>query len=260
MVDATGSVVNDGPATSGWQAESWRLTSFVTPGTLVSEPNWWSELVGEPPDVRTSNPKQGVLREQGTYQGGTLVLGVQFNRIDWILAPQVSDGDAVGERPPSLGSLSQSMGIFGPLARRWLELSPPTSRLALGAVLFQPAEHPQEAYRLLGAYVPSLRLDSEGCSDLLYQINRPRMSAVHNGLRINRLMKWSAASYRLTRLAIAPEPQQFSQIELYLVARVELDINTAVEFGSGLPSAELPQIFDEMARMGFEIAQRGDTP
>ncbi len=247
------------PANPGWQAESWRLTAFVETGSQVAEPNWWTALVGEPPETRVSNPRQGLLQEQGAYEGGTLILGVQPGRIDWHFTATPSQQDVPTAPASLLGSPSESMGPFRPLAVRWFELSPPIIRLAVGGVLLQPVDRREAAYRVITSYVPGLNLESPDCSDFLYQINRPRSSTVHPGFRINRLTKWSAAATMLLQVTL-PAPIPLSQQELYVTARLELDINTAADFTSELSRSELPALFDELVKFGLEITERGDVP
>ncbi len=242
-----------------WQAESWRLTAFLSASSQISEPSWWTDLVGEPPETRVSNPRQGLLQEQGGYCGGTLILAIQPGRVDWQFTAVPIQGEESVNADPLLGPALEALENFRPLALRWLELSPPITRLAVGAILLQTVVDREEAYRLITRYVPGLRLDSEGCKDFFYQINRPRLSTAHSQLRINRLTKWSAATAGLVRVGL-PTPSIVSRVELYLGARLELDISTAEDSNTQLSATDLPALLGELINLGLEIADRGDTP
>src|SRR3989338_5792662 len=50
-----------------WEVETLRLTAFPAPSTQIGEGDWWTSLLGEPPDKRTSSPKKGVLQEEGSF-------------------------------------------------------------------------------------------------------------------------------------------------------------------------------------------------
>jgi hypothetical protein len=44
------------------------------------------------------------------------------------------------------------------------------------------------------------------------------------------------------------------------VCRLELDINTAEDFVGELPHEPLPDLFQELTKLGLEIATQGDIP
>jgi hypothetical protein len=249
------------PAPVGWQAESWRLTAFLGPQGQIREPTWWADLTGQSPESRIANPRQDLFQEHGSYGGGTLTLTTQPGRVDWHLnASPAQSNELPGMRV--LGSVLESLDAFRPLALRWLEMAPSIIRLAVGGVLLTPVGDRQEAHRLLTTYVPGLRLDSENCSDFLYQINRPRASIVRTDLLINRLTKWSADEFNLLRFAVqAPSAVlPVSPVQLYIAARLELDLSTAADSTSEFTASELPALFGELVNLGLEIAERGDIP
>jgi hypothetical protein len=106
--------------------------------------------------------------------------------------------------------------------------------------------------------VPGLRLDT-GCSDLLYQINRPRPSMLGGGLTINRLSKWSAAALQVVQIDATRTPgASVRPIAEFLTAQLELDISTVP--GERLPSrpSELSEVYEELVDLGLEIAPKGD--
>lgn len=247
------------PPISAWQVERLRLTAFPPPMTKISQPPWWADLVGYPPETVVSRPKVGLHREEGVFEGRKLFLQIQPERIDWILTPVVPE--EMPETPPSAGPFPDALKSFVNLMERWLEVCLPITRLAFGAVLFQPVADQRAGYVQIAKYLPSLKLDPD-TSDFLYQINRPRDSTSGvPGLRINRLTKWSIllfqgfdvtlAKKELTTVGYAVEES---------ACRLELDINTVPESAAELPRETLPRVSQELVHLGQEIATKGDIP
>ncbi len=241
------------------QAESVRLTAFLSPSVRVSEPTWWADLVGCQPDTRTSRPSRGELQEAGPLGDRTLLLSMQPGRVDWVLTPRQEEG--VLPQTKWIGLFPESLEAFDPLMTSWLGNCPRLVRLAFGAIVAEPVPDRVAGYRKLAEYLPAVHLDPERSYDFLYQINRPRDSSIVETLKINRLCKWSVTRFVPFMLTIASHAIQPIPIraEEY-VCRIELDINTAAEFVGELPSQTLPQLFEELRRLAIEIATRGDIP
>ncbi len=103
-------------------------------------------------------------------------------------------------------------------------------------------------------------IDPDGSSDLFYQINRPRPSATPiEGLRINRLTKWSVQIAQRLTVTLGPDGVVARTIGEEQACRLELDINTAPTFSGMLPVEHLEQLLREMIDLGREIAQQGDV-
>jgi hypothetical protein len=163
--------------------------------------------VGKLPEMRTVRPRQGGSQEEGAFGTGRLILRLESMRIDWLLTV-AGEQKSSGEDAPTIGAFPEVLRGFQELIERWfsLETCPSVIRLAFGAVLLQPVASLQHAYQQLGHYLPSMMSDPEGSSDFLYQINRRRDSTTGiAGLKINRLSKWSAASFMTMRFAGSPE-------------------------------------------------------
>ena len=251
------------PPLTAWETLGLRLTAFRAPEPLAQQPTWWQDVVGTPPEKVTSQPRLGLLTEEGPYGGGTLSLQVQADRVDWTLAGSVEQAVEVLE-PPSLGSFPDAVTVFVKPLLQWLTTCGPVNRLAFGAVLSQPADSREAGYARIADYLYRyVKIDPVGSSDFLYQINRPRESTVgFPGLRINRLNKWSVTL--LTRLRIAVTPQGATGVPSSAgqsACRLELDINSVPnESGADLPHDTLPQLLNELVALGQEIATRGDIP
>jgi hypothetical protein len=244
----------------GWQSQSWRLTAFLSSASPPTGVNWWTDVVGKEPDYRVDNLRQATRQETGAYKDGTLILIVQPGRIDWFYTAQPAPSEQ--EQPPdwrSFGSIGSSLESFRDVAVTWLKDAPALDRLAVGAVLEQPVQSRQEAYRIISGLVPGLRLD-ERASDFLYQINRPRTYGDSEDRTINRLSKWSAATLQIVQFELARESGgTIRPISEFLTARLELDVNTAPGGREIAEPGERLQLYDELVRLGLEIAEKGDV-
>ncbi len=241
-----------------WEVESLRVTAFLT--APVPEQKWWTELLGAEAESKTSNRRVQLQQEEGSFQGKKLNLLVRANRVDWVLAPQDDQAPQAGTLL-SLGTLPGPIDPFLDLMLRWLKLSPPVERLAIGAILLQPVADRRSGYREIAKYLPAVKLDAEGSSDFSYQINRRRRSTTGiPNLEINRLSKWSVAEFRFGALSVSPASVAFSEGEVIPALRLKLDVNTAPEFQGSLPENKLPNLLRELVDLTLEIAERGDVP
>jgi hypothetical protein len=241
------------------QTESLRLTAFLAPAAQGDQPTWWADLIGAQPETRTSKPSKGELQETGTVGERTLVLSVLPGRVDWFLGPRLEEG--VLRETRWAGRFPDALETFSQLMTRWLAVCPALVRIALGVVAHEPALDKPTAYRKLAQYLPSVTLDPDGSQDLLYQINRPRNSTVIEGLKINRLSRWSAAVFLSLRVEITGQQVQQQQARAgEHSCRVELDINTDPAIAGELPRPRLPEIFEELKDLAVELLTRGDVP
>ena len=180
-----------------WQAENVRLTVFPMPDATTRSTEWWQTVTDSQPDETTTNPKKGSALIQGAFDPGRLILKLESDRIDWVLAPAELEMEELAEAGelPTLGPAGEMIDAFSAIAEKWLALDdlPAIARIAFGAVLKHPETDRQAAYLRLPDYVP-VQVNPES-SDFLYQINlHPVPSATEiEGLLLNRLSKWSVA-------------------------------------------------------------------
>ena len=160
-----------------------------------------------------------------------------------------------------MGDAEESFAGFSTMFRNWLPEAPPVKRIAFGCNLLHPAETLEEANTLLQHYVRHLRVDPQVATDLLVQVNRPRDSTSGvAGLRINRLSKWSAASFQLALVTVRSDGPQTASEELGFAAQLQLDVNTALDFEGRLSGNTLTTVWDELVELAREIAREGDVP
>lgn len=255
-------VVPARPDVSSWLSQALRLTAFPTPDAQLGEVTWWADLTGAPPETRTSQPRKGIMQQEGPFQGGVLTVKTEPLRIDWVLGKStetIMEEDTM----PVLGRLTETLPAFADLMKRWFALQgvPPMNRLALGAVLIQPVDTKEEGYRRLSSYLHNVRVEPELSSDLLYQINRrrPSRTGIPN-LQINRLSKWSVALTVRRSIMAGPGGVSIAASEPVHACRLELDINTIPEYIGPLPSERRGELVDEFVDLSIEIAREGDIP
>jgi hypothetical protein len=242
---------------SAWQLEFARLIAFPAGPPSDIEQQWWRDLAsrhGEQPEDFASNRKKHFRDDRGILQGVMLALTVELDRVVWeVRSPGVVDSSG---NFPTIGPYREKIDWFVELIGPWLTSScPALVRLAFSAKMLQPAASVKEAYQVLAAHLPFVNLDSNP-NDFLLQINR-RMehSDVVDSLPINRVSTWSKLN-----VAILIEPGRPFTWPDRCYSALELDINTAPEKAEVLPHDSVPRLFRELASLGVEIAQRGDTP
>lgn len=245
------------PPIDAWQVASMRVTAFPSEVLPLERLSWWDDVVGFPPETVVSRPKTGQYQAYGEFEGRRLVLQIQPGRIEWSVNPVVKapeeDSDLLGPFPEVLTSLSK-------VAAPWLPQAPAMTRFAFGVVLVQPVDNARAGYVLIKKYLPGVVIDPEGSSDFFYQINRPRRSTTRiDGLRINRLTKWSVQLAQRVVMTLGADGVATRIMGEEAACRLELDINTAPGFDRVLPAEHLGALFQELIDLGREIAQKGDV-
>ncbi|MDP1713897.1 MAG: hypothetical protein Q8L41_04050 [Anaerolineales bacterium] len=249
-------IVKNKTGLSTWQAESLRVTCFPSSATELNTANWWQDVIGEQPENTVVRARDGFRQDEGTVNSRKVVLGIQPNRIDWLMRPNEEGGEL------TIGSFQDSLDSFLELMSRWFKISPSLRRLAFGVVLALPVDNRKSGYELIANFLPNVKLDPIGSSDFLYQINRTRNSQLSiSELEINRLSKWSVAKQGLARIDLLPE----ARVSLFpssdtFSSRLELDINTSADYKDDLPMNKIAGVFLELVDLAKEIALKGDIP
>lgn len=240
-----------------WQVESFRLTCFPSPITELDPTNWWRDVIGEEPENTVVRARERLRQDEGHVNDRKIVLGVQPIRIDWLMRPNEEEGKF------TIGPFQDSLVPFLEMTASWFKITPPIRRLAFGTILVLPVDSRQAGYKILGKYLPNVKIDPVGTSDFLYQINRPRNSELQiPELQINRLTKWSVLKRGTFGFELSPSTPVAALLPSSetLACRLELDINTSPEYNGDLPTDKLTAIFNELVDLTKEIALKGDIP
>lgn len=242
-----------------WNVEALRFTGFPVPSVNILQTTWWHDLIGQPPESELLQAKAGIKRVEGVIDIGKLILELTSQRIDWVLT-----GDDQNSSLPTqntFGEFDSALTGFSDLLNKWLQRSsvPNFHRIAMGGVFTFPVPDRAEGYRQMSRFLPDVKIDPEGSTDLLYQINRPRPSkAGIPDLNINRLTQWSVAPSFL--IPITPGIIKLEHKRQDFVCRLEFDINTTTDYAGELNGEQVRAIYPELFELAIEISQQGDRP
>ena len=246
---------------TGWDLQSLRATTFHPLGSSpIEDAQLWDDVVGERPLTVDSRPREGFARHVGELGDHQLMMVARADRIDWVLQPVPAPPSQPTATPPTFGSESTALRSFQGLVGKWLamESCPEITRLAFGAVMFSPVEDMESGLSELLEYTPLASVYSPECEDFLYQINRPRYAQAVQDVKINRLTKWSIMQFELISMEIAPGSQHIATTSSGLARRLEVDINTSTSIEPIVPKEGSATLFEELVRLGLEIAKEGD--
>lgn len=240
-----------------------RATTFIPNLSMddAIENTWWDETVDDKPDDEHIDRQNGVKEQKGSLNGNQLVMVSRPGRVDWTLGAAEGGSSNMSELP-ALGPLStETLDPFVDIVKNWLNECPPVNRLAFGANLGSMVADAKTGYEEIQPYLPAVKLDPQGVSDFLYQINRPIKSAVRQDIMINRLNRWMVMLLSTVGVAIEPPTSKAAaniQGQRH-ICRLDLDINTSL-LEDGVVKDDAYVIFKELVEHGREIASRGDVP
>ena len=243
-----------------WQVQGMRATTFHAPESapLVSE-HWWEAVIKEIPQQVVRRPREEVVHQSGVFEGRQLTLSGRPDRVDWNLQGMDSGLAQPMQETPTTDTFSAALDSLRGVAKGWLSVSPEATRLAFGAILLIWKENLASAYQELSRYLPNVNLHGVESPDFHLQINRPRTSKSLEGVRINRLTKWSVNQVGAVSIGIGAGRTRPTLVSgpRRLACRLELDINTAPESGEPFSRDDAVLLFSELTALGREIAGQG---
>ena len=247
---------------SEWELNAIRATTFVGPDFDVQPGiSWWNQVVGNDSEESRNRHSTGELQESGVFEGKRLALDIKPGRVDWNLSAMAGPPNELPEILPTIGPLDDVLPPFLRLTEKWLDLCPTVTRMAFGAVLIKPVPDRETGYSEIDTLLPDVKIDSENSFDFLYQINRPRTSSGISGLKLNRLTKWGVLATSLLQVAAGAGGARVQDTQHpRFFCRLELDMNTALEFSGDFSKHNTRSVFRELVDLGREIAEKGDIP
>src|ERR1700759_3529761 len=112
---------NDRVKLDRWDVGALRYSVFLGAKSKPDTSAWWAKVVGQPPESTFAEQRNGVRRDIGSVEFGTLHLISQPYRIDWQLLPI----DAMQPIPPfaqmnvpNIGSLVSVIDLFWSLLEK----------------------------------------------------------------------------------------------------------------------------------------------
>jgi hypothetical protein len=240
-----------------WLTLGVRLTVFPVEA-WTAPADLWEQVVGAPPETDQNLPRQGVRVQTGPWRDGGLQLTVSSDRFVWLAGPSPAPG---GLPDFDHWSVESVLPEFLEVTRPWLNsVDFGIKRIGFGLNSLISVQDRAAAYRLLAELVPSLRLvRPDTTTDLLFQINRPVSSgALGGGLRLNRLMKWSALFLARTEVQVTPQGAQTGPVLGRLYASLDNDVNTPAELSKRFEKEQLGVTYDELVQLAWENLEAGE--
>lgn len=241
---------------SKWLATSLRMTVFTIGENEFDSEFWWASVVGHDPDEKHEDNNNQKVTYQGSFEKGKLILEIYRidNRVNWLYSPNEAQFVLAGKMP-ILGPFLQMADRFAEYMHKWLSQEiPQINRIAFGAIVVRPADSRAQSYQMLSEYL-GIDFDVSSTSDLMYRINRRRVSDAVNGVTINRVATWSSHDFNV-ELA-----NQFGHLIKHFShynCRLELDINN-VPSQPNLDHSHLFRLFNEFIVLGKELSEKGDV-
>ena len=241
-----------------WKARSLRITLFLPSDAAPKAAKLeWEELTGAKPETVMNRGDQ--QSQEGPFPPGRLLLQKQLpGRLDIVYAgfPRAEEPE---DPVATLGAFEPAFETLRSVAHKLFDKLGSCVRLALGAEMVQPTETAMTAYRTLIGHMGSATFKTDGGSEFVYQMNRPRESRVLPGLLINRLTRWNAASWQPITFEVAGTAQVHKG-PAKVGALVTTDVNTDGDRLNALPPEKLVSLFDELRDLTIEIRDKGDVP
>lgn len=237
-----------------WQAQILRMTIFPLKQDIAESKSWFQESLGVEPEESISN-RSGLLQKI-KFSFGTVSCNSEVDRVHWQLEP---DPDKlILDEPSLIGGYEDTRKDFVEMAYKLLKNSacPEFYRLGFGCTLLLRVQDKILGYEELSKYLSDLRIDPQGSSDILYQINKFRTSKIISDLTINRLMKWSVIEIK--RMSLQVPRQSDKSLGQYI--QLELDINSANTYPKEISKDKSIDLFNELVDYASEIAVVGDVP
>ncbi len=243
-----------------WVVEHLRLTAFPATGTFdaASSQTWFERVTGDVPEQSITQQRGALAVVSGPlakHQGVQMQLQVDPVAVHWRL---LAAGLGSGSELNSIGVLANFEAPFKELAAAWLRVAPALRRLAVGAVLVHPVQGRSEGHAELQKLLPAIAIP-ERAEDLLYQINRPRMSTIFEALKVNRVTKFSVGVVQRFTVGVTEIPA-FGQADSQYFTRLETDLSTPADRRDAFRTDDdsLRELLSELWDMTFEISLQGD--
>ena len=168
-----------------WQVQHLRMTVFPVAPIDPRQQARWKDVTGDEPESSNWRARDQVLQEDGSIGDARLALNIQTNRLDLVLAADITPKTDLPLN--GLGSFTSAKTLFTQYANRCLDIAPMISRIALGGEFYGFVPDTKAGNEALSSLLPAVQIDAEHSSDLIYQINRLRISRTLPHIKINRV-------------------------------------------------------------------------
>jgi hypothetical protein len=250
---------------SDWKALVGRVTLFpASPSPAPSALSLFQEIWGGDPDSfqRQTSALMPTIA-QGRRHGMSATCSVHPTRIDLSLAPapstQLTAQASVSTIEDTAELQRQLLQIFKVIGKG--TISSPMARIALYLHFSMISNDFAEANKILTSVIPKkygLQVTNE--EDLVFQINRPRLSKQVANTKLNILTKWSVDRIQVLQIFLPPPgmPMQPTttgpqNIALFIAPTVVLDISTPAEEISSFNSTQQEGLLNDALAVTSEL-------
>ncbi len=247
---------------SNWFVQQFRFSFFTPPNESFDNDQLAQSFGAEfSPEVRTSNTREGTEIISGPFADDLslkLVRHKLANKTDLIFGPRQVQREP--GHPIGIGCLEETLEPFRLAILEFLRSNHLSNiiRIAYGVTLVQSGADEEATKTILGQYVRAIDLSDAAAGDLIYRMNRPRVSGVMPDLMLNRISDWRLLQQISVQITGDQQPILPPENILNL-CQVQLDINTDQHWRDPLDSSKLQELFNELIDLGNELAEHGDN-
>jgi hypothetical protein len=241
-----------------WGVQVARLTLFLREPYPISDKDWTIITGQEEAETRQAVP--GGKRLSGVVPTGVMHMSATASRFDAILtATEIGEAEEV--QLPSVGPIDETFNGFFESTCKWIEeVRPSVNRIAFGSVVMCKTADREEAYRVLGTLLKSLKVEPKKMRDLQFRVNWPGASKVDPGVTVNRLTIWSSMRIVRKLLQIGEKETEDIGIKHVDALRLEMDHNTDEDRKAPFDQGNIIPIYSELVELARENAAEGEVP
>ena len=237
-----------------WQTAHLRFSVFsATP--IADTDRLFEDFFRLPPESRSSQKASFVTELTAQRDNAVHRLIATGPKLDLVIAAAIEAG-TVPNALPVLAGAEKIRQAFVSASRELIGRLEGVRRVAVGEQLVLPAASRSEAYRRMSSFLPDVKVDSEGSSDFLYRINRPRRIDIDKSeVVVNRLSHWVCVVL-LVNIRAGDVTQSMPVSD---AVSLTTDVNSVPEYDvSHLSPHNRGVLVETLFAMSQEIAEKGD--
>ncbi|MHC2104410.1 hypothetical protein [Methylobacterium sp. CM6246] len=193
----------------------------------------------------------------GPFGNGVLSVNQLPGRVDIIYGPKAPSETELASSPfVEIGPFLEAEHLFNSRAAAEVINFESVIRIGYAPIALIIDANQLASNQVMAAYMPELNIDPERDSDIILQINKPKIFPELGGAKINRIFKWQVAEMQLMHIVgIASVP---SKVISHSMCRLDLDLSTDARSPSIIEKNMLGKIIGEMQREAHKIITTGE--
>jgi hypothetical protein len=252
-----------------WRALNLRLSIFLQADHEIQDADWTFLTGLERPE--NTFGQRGVKQVWGPAVGATLRVSSQPTRIDVLLLPLSPPVSTRIEDILYVGEFFSKLEEFRGATAKWLEnVSLDITRIAFGAVLFNPCESLEATYPTIRRMLKSVQIDSDRAKDVAFSVNWLTPRPNFESMLFGRITKISAVTFQGQMLGgVGPFATANHGFTVGLTpasfppahgVHLEIDHSTAADRSSPLAPGDILSIYKDLIDLAIENVRVGEVP